>query len=71
VYSKDKAMEDASFVEGIKGQMERWTELCDSQTTEEWNLKKAHIKQQEEVLTKLFEAAQAAQIKQMEAKHDK
>jgi phosphatidylinositol phospholipase C beta len=38
---------------------------------EEWELIKQHLIDQQDILKRLMEASHAAQMKQMEAKHDR
>ncbi len=51
----------------IKEQTKQWTEMMKKHRSEEWELLKAHQASYEEVYEKVFETAQAKQMKDLEA----
>ncbi|XP_037072039.1 1-phosphatidylinositol 4,5-bisphosphate phosphodiesterase-like [Pollicipes pollicipes] len=62
---------DPAVLALVKEQIEAWSELMSRHRHEEWELLKEHYKCQEDILKKLMEVAQAAQIKQIEAKFER
>ncbi|XP_043243202.1 1-phosphatidylinositol 4,5-bisphosphate phosphodiesterase-like isoform X2 [Amphibalanus amphitrite] len=71
--SKDKRGDpnDPAVLALVKEQIDTWSELMSRHRHEEWDLLKEHYKCQEDILKRLMEAAQAAQIKQIEAKFER
>ena len=63
-------MDDPAIQTVVSDQMQQWSDMMDRHRKEEWNLLKEHLKSQEDILRKLMEAEQAAQIKKLEARYD-
>lgn len=55
----------------VSEQTQQWSELAERHHREEWNLLKTQLADQQDVLKRLMEAAQLAQMKQLEAKHER
>ena len=51
--------------------MQEWSTLGAAQLEEEHELRKSHVTQQEALLKTLIEAAQAAQIKELETRQER
>jgi phosphatidylinositol phospholipase C beta len=51
--------------------MAQWTEMIERNRREEWELMKQQITDNQEILRRLMETVQAAQMKQLEAKHER
>lgn len=55
----------------ISEQTAQWSAMTEKQRKEEWELLKNQTQSSRDELKRLIEIVQAAQIKQMQAKHDK
>lgn len=71
LYSKEELRADANVRQLIADQTTQWTEMIERHKKEEWDMLKTQLEDQKEVLKKLLEQTQAAQIKQLEAKHER
>ena len=69
--SKDEIKADQNVRKTIADQTEHWSQLCDKHKKEEWELLKTQISDQQEILKRIMETAQAGQMKQMEGKHER
>lgn len=47
------------------------SEMCEKHKKEEWEMLKTQVASQQDILKTLMEATQAAQMKQIEAKHER
>jgi hypothetical protein len=52
-------------------QMSQWSEVVERQQREKWETLRLQLKDNQDVLRKLMEGVQAAQMKQLEAKHER
>uniref|UniRef100_A0A6M2DTI9 1-phosphatidylinositol 4,5-bisphosphate phosphodiesterase n=1 Tax=Xenopsylla cheopis TaxID=163159 RepID=A0A6M2DTI9_XENCH len=68
---KGDMCQDPSVRELVSIQTQQWSELAERHHREEWNLLKIQLADQQEVLKRLMEASQLAQMKQLEAKHER
>ncbi|KAK7863055.1 hypothetical protein R5R35_006478 [Gryllus longicercus] len=55
----------------VAEQTSQWSELVERHRREEWATMKQQLTEQQEILKRLMEVAQAAQMKQLEAKHER
>ena len=55
----------------VSDQTNEWSDMVARQMSEEHELKKGHVVQQTDLLKKLLEEAQVAQIKEMEVRQDR
>ncbi|RZF37730.1 hypothetical protein LSTR_LSTR003141 [Laodelphax striatellus] len=55
----------------VTEQTTQWSEMMERHRKEEWTTLKQQVEEQKEALTRLMEVVQAAQIKQIEAKHER
>lgn len=69
--SRDEIKNDASVRKVIQEQNVQWSEMVERHKKEEWDMLKQQITDQQETLKKLMETTQAAQMKQMEGKHER
>lgn len=69
--SEDAIKADQNIRKVITDQTSAWSEMCEKHKKEEWELLKQQINDQQDILKRLMEAAQAAQIKQLEGKHER
>lgn len=51
--------------------MTQWSEMVERHRREKWALQKQQATEQQDALVKLMETLQAAQMKQLEARHEK
>lgn len=63
--------QDANVKKVISEQTAQWSAMMEKQRKEEWELLKSQTHGSRDELKKLIEIAQATQVKQMQAKHDK
>ncbi|CAL7933813.1 unnamed protein product [Xylocopa violacea] len=73
VKGKDKSalLQDANVKKVISDQTAQWSAMVERQRKEEWEMLKLHTEAGREEFKKLIEVVQAAQVKQLQAKHDK
>lgn len=69
--SKDEIKADQNIRKVITDQTSAWSEMCEKHKKEEWEMLKKQVQDQQDILKGLMEAAQAGQIKQLEAKHER
>lgn len=69
--SKDEIKADQNIRKVITDQTSAWSEMCEKHKKEEWETLKTQVDAQQDILKQLMEATQAAQIKQLEAKHER
>ncbi|XP_031629124.1 1-phosphatidylinositol 4,5-bisphosphate phosphodiesterase isoform X4 [Contarinia nasturtii] len=69
--SKDEIKADQNIRKHITDQSSAWAEMCERQKKEEWEVLKTQVNDQQDILKRLMETTQAAQIKQLEAKHER
>ncbi|KAK6621314.1 hypothetical protein RUM43_011620 [Polyplax serrata] len=55
----------------VSEQTQQWSEMQERHKKEEWGLLKQHVVDQQEILKKLMRTSQAAQMKQIEGKHER
>ena len=65
--SKSKNDGDAGVKDVVTEQTEQYTEMLERHRKEDWELTKAHLIAQDEMLKKLMETSQAQQMKELEA----
>jgi len=70
-YRPEEASKDPAVLKLVEEQTKQWTEMRQKQRKEEWEMMKAHLTAQEEILKKLMEVSQQNQMKQIEAKHER
>ncbi|XP_076765770.1 1-phosphatidylinositol 4,5-bisphosphate phosphodiesterase [Xylocopa sonorina] len=73
VKGKDKSalLQDANVKKVISEQTAQWSAMVERQRKEEWEMLRLHTEAGREEFKKLIEIVQAAQVKQLQAKHDK
>ncbi|XP_015429445.1 PREDICTED: 1-phosphatidylinositol 4,5-bisphosphate phosphodiesterase-like [Dufourea novaeangliae] len=73
VKGKDKnaLLQDANVKKVISEQTTQWSAMVEKQRKEEWEMLKNQTEAAREEFKKLIEVVQAAQVKQLQAKHDK
>ncbi|CAG2066116.1 unnamed protein product, partial [Timema podura] len=49
----------------------QWSEMVERHRKEEWGTMKGHLAEQQDILKRLMELAQASQMKQVETKHER
>lgn len=69
--SKEEIKADPAIRKVIQEQNAQWSEMIERHKKEEWDLLKQQLDDQREILKKLMETTQAAQMKQLEAKHER
>lgn len=69
--SKDEIKADQNIRKVITDQTSAWSEMCEKHKKEEWEMLKKQVQDQQDILKGLMESSQAAQIKQLEAKHER
>ncbi|XP_055309028.1 1-phosphatidylinositol 4,5-bisphosphate phosphodiesterase isoform X3 [Sitodiplosis mosellana] len=69
--SKDEIKADQNIRKVITDQTSAWSEMCEKHKKEEWEMLKKQVQDQQDILKGLMETTQAAQIKQLEAKHER
>lgn len=62
---------DAAIKKLVAEQTAQWTAMVEKQRKDEWTLQQSQIKVSKDELKAVLPAAQANQVKQLEAKHDK
>lgn len=70
-YSKEQLSTDAAFRTLVSEQSAAWSELVGRHRQEEWGSARARLNEQRDLLKKLMEQAQLAQLKQLEGKHER
>lgn len=55
----------------ILEQMTQWSEMIDRHRKEDWGLLKSQLEEQRGTMNAVIEIAQAAQVKQLEAKYER
>ena len=58
---------DPTLKSVVVEQTKQWSDMMEKHRKEEWEMLKAHLQAQEEVLKKLLEEAQAKQIRDIKA----
>lgn len=66
-----EAAQDPLVRRVVQEQMVQWTEMVERHHREEWEALKAQLTDNQELLKRLMESVQAAQMKQLEAKHER
>jgi phosphatidylinositol phospholipase C beta len=69
--SKNELLSDPAVRKLVAEQTVQWSDMIERYRKEEWELIRQHLTDQQDILKKLMEAAHAAQMKQLEAKHDR
>lgn len=62
---------DANIKKLVAEQTAQWSAMVEKQRKDEWTLQQTQIKGSKDELKSVLPAAQANQMKQLEAKHDK
>ncbi|PRD31277.1 UNVERIFIED_CONTAM: norpA [Trichonephila clavipes] len=71
IKNNDDMANDPQIRELVVIQMKQWSAMMEKHRREEWDLLKQHLLQQREILQRLMEIAQSAQMKQLEAKFER
>uniref|UniRef100_A0A2A4JWE6 1-phosphatidylinositol 4,5-bisphosphate phosphodiesterase n=1 Tax=Heliothis virescens TaxID=7102 RepID=A0A2A4JWE6_HELVI len=69
--NKDQLSNDAAFRKLVSEQATAWSELVAKQRVEEWTSARSRLNEQRDLLKKMMEATQLAQMKQLEGKHER
>ncbi|KPJ15678.1 1-phosphatidylinositol-4,5-bisphosphate phosphodiesterase [Papilio machaon] len=69
--NKEQLSGDAAFRTLVTEQSAAWSELVGRQRVEEWASARTRLHEQRDLLRKMMEQTQLAQMKQLEAKHDR
>ncbi|KAF9823435.1 hypothetical protein SFRURICE_006648 [Spodoptera frugiperda] len=69
--NKDQLSNDASFRKLVNEQATAWSELVAKHRVEEWTSARSRLNEQRDLLKKMMEATQLAQMKQLEGKHER
>ncbi|XP_049875012.1 1-phosphatidylinositol 4,5-bisphosphate phosphodiesterase isoform X2 [Pectinophora gossypiella] len=69
--SKDQLRNDPAFRKLVSEQSAAWSELATRHRSEAWAAARERLHEQRDLLRKLMETTQLAQMKQLEVKHDK
>ncbi|XP_026330630.1 1-phosphatidylinositol 4,5-bisphosphate phosphodiesterase isoform X2 [Hyposmocoma kahamanoa] len=69
--NKEQLGADAAFRALVGEQSAAWSELVARHRAEEWGGARARLNEQRDLLKRLMEQAQAAQLKQLEGKHER
>lgn len=69
--SKNDLVSDPAVRKLVVEQTVQWSDMVERHRKEEWELMRQHLTDQQDILKRLMEASHAAQMKQMEAKHDR
>ncbi|XP_073945903.1 1-phosphatidylinositol 4,5-bisphosphate phosphodiesterase-like isoform X1 [Choristoneura fumiferana] len=69
--NKEQLSNDAAFRKLVTDQSAAWSELVARQRLEDWSSARSRLDEQRELLKKMMEATQLAQMKQLEAKHER
>ena len=67
----NNVVNDPAVKQTVVEQTNHWSEMIDRHQKENWELMKAHLQAQEEVLKKLMQSQQQLQIKELEAFFEK
>ncbi|XP_075977226.1 no receptor potential A isoform X1 [Anticarsia gemmatalis] len=69
--NKDQLSNDASFRKLVNEQATAWSELVARHRVEEWTSARSRLNEQRDLLKKMMEQTQLAQMKQLEGKHER
>jgi phosphatidylinositol phospholipase C beta len=69
--SKNELVADPAVRKLVAEQTVQWSDMVEHHRKEEWELIKQHLTDQQDILKRLMEVSHAAQMKQLEAKHDR
>lgn len=69
--SKNEVINDGGVKKLVTEQMTQWSEMIERHRREKWALQKQQATEQQDALVKLMESLQAAQMKQLEIRHEK
>lgn len=70
-HSKNDLVSDPAVRKLVVEQTVQWSDMVERHRKEEWELIRQHLTDQQDILKRLMEASHAAQMKQLEAKHDR
>jgi len=70
-FSKTEVINDGGVKKLVTEQMTQWSEMVERHRREKWALQKQQATEQQDALIKLMENLQAAQMKQLEVRHEK
>lgn len=70
-YSKSALIQDANVKKVISEQTAQWSAMVERQRKEEWEMLKSQAEAGRDEFKRIIEIVQAAQVKQLQAKHDK
>lgn len=70
-FSKTEVINDGGVKKLVTEQMTQWSEMVERHRREKWALQKQQATEQQDALVKLMETLQAAQMKQLEVRHEK
>lgn len=71
IFSKTEVINDGGVKKLVTEQMTQWSEMVERHRREKWALQKQQATEQQDALIKLMENLQAAQMKQLEVRHEK
>lgn len=71
IFSKNEVINDGGVKKMVNEQMTQWSEMVERHRREKWALQKQQATEQQDALVKLMETLQAAQMKQLEVRHEK
>ncbi|XP_026741936.1 1-phosphatidylinositol 4,5-bisphosphate phosphodiesterase isoform X4 [Trichoplusia ni] len=69
--NKDQLSNDAAFRKLVNEQATAWSELVAKHRVEEWTSARSRLNEQRDLLKKMMEQTQLAQMKQLEGKHER
>lgn len=69
--SKDQIKSDPEVRKVIQEQNSQWKEMIERHKKEEWETLRTQLTDQQDILRKLMETTQIAQMKQLEGKHER
>ncbi|KAL0829097.1 hypothetical protein ABMA28_003951 [Loxostege sticticalis] len=69
--NKDQLSNDPTFRKLVNEQSTAWSELVAKHRVEEWTSARSRLNEQRDLLKKMMETTQLAQMKQLEAKHER
>lgn len=69
--SKDQLSNDPTFRKLVNEQSTAWSELVAKHRVEEWSTARSRLNEQRDLLKKMMEQTQQAQMKQLEGKHER
>ncbi|CAH0755296.1 unnamed protein product [Diatraea saccharalis] len=69
--NKEQLSNDATFRKLVSEQSAAWSELVAKHRVEEWSSARSRLNEQRDLLKKMMEQTQLAQMKQLEAKHER